>query len=244
MNCEQFVNEAERLFSLNPSVTLPDDNKLHLLYELTEIMLKVNESMNLTTITDHSQIILKHYLDSLTVSAYIPHGASVIDVGCGAGFPSLPLALCREDIRITALDSTAKRTAYVQETAELLGIKNLTTITDRAESLAKKPEHREKYSIAVARAVADLPVLCELCLPFVKTGGAFISMKASKGDEEFERAGNAIKLCGGANPKIVSADITSNGTDYEKRRIIITEKVEKTPKIYPRNFAQISKKPL
>lgn len=244
MNCEQFVNEAKRLFALNPEVALPNDDKLQLLYKLTEIMLKVNESMNLTTITDHSQIILKHYLDSLTVSAYIPQGASIIDVGCGAGFPSLPLALCREDIRITALDSTAKRTAYVQETAALLGIKNLTTITDRAESLAKNPEHREKYSIAVARAVADLPVLCELCLPFVKPGGMFISMKASKGDEEFERAGTAIKLCGGANQRIVSADITANGDDYEKRRIIITEKVEKTPKIYPRNFAQISKKPL
>ena len=241
---EEFLAECKRLFALNPEVALPSDGQMRKLYELTLIMLEVNKQMNLTAVTDYSQIILKHYLDSLSVSKYIPQNATIIDVGCGAGFPSLPLAICRDDLQITALDSTAKRIAYVRNTANELGVDNLTAVAARAEDFAKKNEYREKFDLCIARAVADLPVLCELCLPFVKLGGYFISMKGAKADEELGRAQNAIKLCGGASSDRIESDITPDGTNYEKRRLIITEKVEKTPKIYPRNFAQISKKPL
>ena len=241
---EEFLSECRRAFSFNPDIECPSEEKIAMLYRLTQIMLEVNEHMNLTAITDCSQIILKHYVDSLSVAKYIPQNATVIDVGCGAGFPSLPLAICRPDINITALDSTTKRINYVQNTANLLCLTNLTAVVARAEDYAKKSDRRENFDVAVARAVADLPVLCELCLPFVKIGGIFASMKAAKGDEELESAKRAIKLCGGARSQIIRADLTGDGTNYEKRRLIIIEKAEKTPKNYPRNFAQISKKPL
>ncbi len=129
MTYNEFYAEFERLFALNASVAkMPTEGNIAKLYELTKIMLEVNEQMNLTTITEYSQIILKHYLDSLTVSDYIPEGANVIDVGCGAGFPSLPLAICRDDIKITALDSTAKRIIYIQNTAKKLGLSNLSSV--------------------------------------------------------------------------------------------------------------------
>ncbi len=245
MTYNEFYAECGRLFSINSSaVQMPPEDKILRLYELTEIMLEVNRHMNLTTITEYPQIILKHYLDSLTASAFIPENANIIDVGCGAGFPSLPLAICREDIRITSLDSTAKRITYLQNTADKLGLSNLCAITARAEAWGNDPLHRESYDMAIARAVADLPVLCELCLPLVKTNGTFLAMKAAKGKEEFARAANAIKKCGGTEERIIHADLTADGEVFEKRCLILIKKVAKTPKNYPRNFAQISKKPL
>lgn len=241
---EEFCGECKRIFAMNPEISAPDEEQTAKLYRLTEIMLEVNEHMNLTAITDCSQIILKHYVDSLSVAKYIPENARIIDIGCGAGFPSLPLAICRPDIRIVALDSTAKRINYVQNTANALGLTNLSAIAARAEDKAKDSLYRESFDVAVARAVADLPVLCELCLPFVKVGGHFASMKAARGDEELDNARRAIKTCGGGVVQMIHADLTGDGSNYEKRRLIIIEKVEKTPKNYPRNFAQISKKPL
>ena len=244
MTYEEFLAESRAIFSKNPEIDAPTDEQIAKLYRLTEIMLEVNEHMNLTAITDCSQIILKHYVDSLSVSKYIPQNARIIDIGCGAGFPSIPLAICRPDIRIVALDSTAKRINYVQNTANALGLANLSAIAARAEDKANDPLYRESFDVAVARAVADLPVLCELCLPFVKIGGCFASMKAARGDEELDNARRAIKLCGGGTATTIHADLTGDGSNYEKRRLIIIEKAEKTPKNYPRNFAQISKKPL
>lgn len=244
MTYNEFLTEFKRIFLLNDESLLPTDDKIEKLYDLTEIMLEVNKHMNLTAVTDYSQIILKHYFDCLTILKHLPANVSVIDVGCGAGFPSLPVAICREDIKITALDSTAKRINYIADTANKLGIKNVTAIAARAEELAAKPEYREKFDVVTARAVADLPILCELCLPFVKVSGTFLSMKGAKGEEEFERSRRAISLCGGNDAKILEDKLTQNGDDFEKRCLIIVKKGEKTPKIYPRNFAQISKKPL
>lgn len=245
MTYNEFYAECGRLFSLNSSVAqMPSEDKIAKLYALTEIMLEVNKHMNLTTIIEYPHIILKHYLDSLTISAYIPENAVIIDVGCGAGFPSLPLAICREDVRITALDSTAKRINYIKSVAEKLELSNLTAVTARAEAFGNDPEHRESYDMAVARAVADLPVLAELCLPLVKVGGIFAAMKAAKGEDEFARSASATKKCGGSNGQMIRADITADGSSFEKRCLIMVSKVEKTPNIYPRNFAQISKKPL
>ena len=244
MDKKHFFDECERIFSLNRCVPLPEAETLEKLFSLSEIMLEVNEKMNLTAITDTSGMILKHYLDSLTVSEYIPSGANIIDVGCGAGFPSLPLAIARPDIRITALDSTAKRINYVNGTAKELGLPNLLGITARAEELANDKEYRERYDVATARAVADLQILAELCLPFVKVGGVFAAMKAAKGEEELARSKNAIKTCGGAPAELVSLELTANGSDFEKRSIILSKKVAPTPNNYPRNFGRIQKKPL
>lgn len=244
MTYNEFLNEFKRIFLLNDEELLPSDEKIEKLYELTEIMLEVNKHMNLTAVTDRSQIILKHYFDCLTILKYIPENASIVDVGCGAGFPSLPVAICRKDLKITALDSTAKRINYILDTANKLGVDNITAIAARAEDLAKKEEFREKFDVATARAVADLPVLCELCLPFVKLGGSFLSMKGAKGEDELGRSRKAISACGGDEVRLFEDELTSNGDEFEKRCLIIVKKVEKTPKIYPRNFAQISKKPL
>lgn len=219
------------------------DEKARKLFDLTKIMLEVNKSMNLTAITDEDAIIVKHYADSLTVARYIPQNATVIDVGCGAGFPCLPLAIFREDLKITALDSTAKRIKYIDDTAKKLGISNIITIAARAEELGKENGYRESFDVATARAVAALPILSELCLPFVKVGGIFVSMKASQGSKEAIDAKNAIKMCGGEIKTIDKLALTS-GQMTEERTIISVSKISATHTKYPRHYSQITKKPL
>ena len=218
-------------------------DKTEKLFELTRIMLEVNKVMNLTAITDEDAIIVKHYVDSLTVSSYIPQGATVIDVGCGAGFPCLPLAIFRKDLTITALDSTAKRIKYIDDTAKRLDITNIIPIAARAEELAKQSGYRESFDVATARAVAALPILSELCLPFVKKGGMFVSMKASQGSQEAIDSQNAIKLCGGTVKSVDKLDLISSQTT-EERTIITVSKISQTPQKYPRHYSQITKKPL
>ena len=209
---------------------------------LTERMLDVSQHMNLTTITDTDGIILKHYVDSLLISRLLPENANIIDIGCGAGFPSLPLAIARPDLHVTALDSTSKRISYTRETAELLGVHNLDAVSGRAEDFSRKPEYREKFDIATARAVARLNVLSELCIPFVRVGGQFIAMKAHD-DGEIAEAASAIKKLGGNDADITYSKLISDEQPLS-RTIVRTEKVRRTPDNYPRNFAQIAKKPL
>lgn len=219
------------------------DEKLAGRFEaLTDRMLEVNAHMNLTAITDTDGIIVKHYVDSLAVSEHIPEGSEIIDIGCGAGFPSLPLAIARPDLWITALDSTAKRINYINETAAMLRLGNLTAISARAEELSHDPDYREKYDVAVARAVARLNVLSELCVPYVKKGGIFIAMKAHAADE-VQEAENAISKLGGKTAKVI--DFTLNaGDEHLPRVFVIVSKVKNTPDNYPRNNSQITKKPL
>lgn len=220
-----------------------DDDKIKKLYDLTNIMIEVNTSMNLTAITDEKAIILKHYVDSLTVSKYIPDKATVIDIGCGAGFPCLPLAIFRPDLTITALDSTAKRIKYIENTANKLEISNIRAIAARAEECGKKDGYRESFDVVTARAVAALPVLSELCLPFARIGGKFVSMKASQGEREAIDAKNAIKLCGGEIKSVDKLELLSDNPP-ESRTIISVSKISPTPAKYPRHYSQISKKPL
>lgn len=223
---------------------MPNSEQTEKLFALTEIMLEVNKSMNLTAITEESAVILKHYADSVSISRLIPDGASVIDVGCGAGFPTLPLAIFRPDIVILGLDSTAKRVDYVKSTAAKLGLNNASAIAGRAEELGKSPEYRENFDVATARAVAALPILCEICIPFVKTGGKFVAMKASHGAEESLLAANAITLCGGRLLSQSEIDLTADGSTLEKRLILDILKTSPTPAKYPRHYSRISKKPL
>lgn len=243
MELSRFKEKFISAFEANAISVEITDEKVQKLFELTNIMLEVNKVMNLTAITDEDAIIVKHYADSLTVSKYIPQGAKVIDVGCGAGFPCLPLAIFREDLDITALDSTAKRIRYIQETANKLGISNITAIAARAEELGKQNGYRECFDVATARAVAVLPVLSELCLPFVKVGGKFVSMKAHQGIAEAMEARNAIKICGGSVSSIDELVLVSDQISDE-RTIISIAKTSTTPSKYPRHYSQITKKPL
>lgn len=240
MNKEKFIELCEICFKNNGLAPFCDQNTLFLLYQMIDRMLEVNAAMNLTAITEPNEIILKHLADSLTVAEHLPQNAKILDVGCGGGFPSLPLAIARPDLEITALDSTAKKTAYVAESAKRLSLNNVTTLTGRAEDLAQNPEYREAFDCTVARAVASLPVLSELCLPFIKIGGKMIAMKAKLDESE---ATNAPKLLGASPFERYALTLQFNELT-ETRLILIAEKKKNTPKEYPRAYAQIKKKPL
>ena len=211
-------------------------------YRLTERMLEVNQTMNLTAIKEPRAVILRHYADSLTVEPLLPQNASIVDVGCGAGFPSLPLAICRPDLHVTALDSTEKRVRYVRDTAALLGCGNLSAVAARAED-AGKDRCREQFDICVARAVAALPVLAELCLPLVKVGGKFLAMKARRGEEEWASAAGAVARLGGELIARHAIVLTDDG-EQEERVIFEIKKVKPTPPEFPRAYAKMLKSPL
>ena len=245
LNKDEFFAEYKRIFAANGLDRFASDELAEKFYSLTEFMLAQNAVMNLTAITEPSEVILKHYADSLTAAEHIDEDASVIDVGCGAGFPSLPLAIARPDLKITAMDSTDKRIAYVREAAARLGLTNLTAITARAEDAAHG-ELRARFDYATARAVARLNVLAEYCIPFLKVGGIFLPMKAKSGAEEMEEAKNAFSTL---RAKVIfSREFALSGTksdDAAQTRFIAkVQKQGDTEKIYPRNNSQIKKKPL
>ena len=240
MNCIEFVEKCKNCFEINGLERFCDATTLEKLFRMVENMLVVNASMNLTAITDEEEIIVKHLADSLSAAAYIPQGAKVLDVGCGGGFPSLPLAIARPDLDITALDSTAKKTQYVAFAAVLLGLENLKTLTGRAEDLAQEPECREKFDVAIARAVASLPVLCELCIPFVKIGGQMVAMKAKLDESEATKAPELL----GASSFVRHAFELKSSRETDSRLILVSRKMNPTPRTYPRPYAKIKKQPL
>lgn len=210
---------------------------------LTRLLLQENEKTNLTAITDPADIAYLHYADSLSASAYLPAGAKVIDVGCGGGFPTLPLAIARPDLQMTALDSTAKKLHFVASAAETLGLSNVTVLNARAEEVGQDPAHRGRYDAAVSRAVARMQVLAELCLPLVARGGSLVALKGAAAREELDAAARGIALLGGRIVSMTAVDLGDCGRAASHNVILIT-KTEETPKMYPRNFSQINKKPL
>ncbi len=240
---KDFTSALTKVFSANGLSSYLSLERMKKFYDLTVRMLTENEKYNLTAITDVDKIILNHYADCVAMASRLKKGASIIDVGCGAGFPSLPLAIVRPDLKITAMDSTAKRVNYVAETAAILGLDNLKAVTMRAEDGGKAPEYREKYDYATARAVAEMRVLCELALPFVRVGGQMVAMKGKNAEFELSSARKAIATLGGRNT--VCENITLRGEgETLTHPLIIIDKKEKTPGSFPRPFAQISKKPL
>ena len=231
-------------FERNALLALLTRERADRLYALTLHMLKINESFNLTAIKDIPRIILLHYADSLKGIDTFAEGATVVDIGCGAGFPSLPLALFRPDLRILAVDSTAKRVGYVAETAKMLGLDNLDTLTARAEDLGRNPRYRERFDHATARAVAALPILCELCLPLVRIGGSFAAMKGKNAAEELRAAKHAIQKLGGGTPSLSDTPLwDEEGVEYAHATIVIPKK-EETSALYPRLYTKIAKAPL
>ena len=244
INEQEFKSYLTKTFSVNGLSSYLSLEKVEKFLLLTKIMLEENEKYNLTAITDVKKIILNHYADCVNLASHIKKGASIIDVGCGAGFPTLPLALVRDDIKILAMDSTAKRINYVAETAKALGLSNVTAVTMRAEDGAKLPEYRERFDYATARAVAELRILSELCLPYVKVGGKFLAMKGKNAEFELTSAKRALAMLGGKNPKFENITLKADAQEPLTHPIISIDKCEKTPPAYPRAFAQISKKPL
>ncbi|MBE6700609.1 MAG: 16S rRNA (guanine(527)-N(7))-methyltransferase RsmG [Ruminococcaceae bacterium] len=246
--------------------TLPhlSAEKLNAFLNLAEILVEENKKVNVTSITDPVGIALKHFADSLSileVEEFKRENIKMADIGCGGGFPSIPVKIARDDIDITMIDSTEKKIRYVDSTCKKLGLEGVHPTAARAEEVASKNGiFREKFDVVTARALARLNVLVELCMPFVKVGGTFLSMKASTALEELEEARRAIGQLGGRvkSVKEISFDFSKlDTTDFTpeekaqiedftvaKRYVIIIEKVSHTPDNFPRAYARISKKPL
>ena len=211
-------------------------------FELYASLLKEwNEKMNLTAITDDEGIAVKHFIDCIALIRYCRFSGKekIIDIGTGAGFPGIPLKIMLPEIRLTMLDSLNKRLVFLAEIGRQLGFE-YELIHGRAEEFSIKPEYREKFDIAVSRAVANLPSLCEYCIPYVRTGGYFISMKGPEGLNELAASENALKHLGGRIAETVQADLP----DGSSRCIITIEKSKSTPLQFPRRGKKINKDPL
>jgi len=205
------------------------------------LLLEWNQRVNLTAITQPPEVLEKHFLDSIIPLALhkIPRGAAVIDVGTGAGFPGVPIKIVRPDLRLTLLDSLGKRVRFLTELSQMLGQEN-EIMHARAEEAAHNPDLREAFCVATSRAVAALPALCELCLPFVRPGGVFIALKGPDADTEITAARSAVTILAGSTIEKMSYTLPSFG----ERTVCISEKISHTPTKYPRKPKQMTKAPL
>lgn len=206
------------------------------LLAFSDLLLEKNKVMNLTAVTDPMEVVTRHFLDCAPLASYAA-GKKVVDVGCGAGFPGMPLALLT-DAKVTLLDSLGKRITFLNEVIAALDMKNAQAIHARAEEFG----HREEFDLATSRAVARLNILAELSLPLVKVGGYFIAMKAVGSDEEIEQAKKGIRLLGGQVERVLDYDVPM--TEGRKSRLVIIKKIKGTPQKYPRRFQKISAQPL
>ncbi len=223
-------------------VTVSDDQiqKLDTYYEM---MIETNKSLNLTAITEFDEVIIKHYIDSVTIVRDIDMSGekSVIDVGTGAGFPGMVLKIIFPELNITLFDSLQKRLNFLEEVISALGLKGISTYHGRAEEAGHIASMREQFDICVSRAVANLPVLCELCLPFVKKGGTFVAYKSDKGSSEVEASTHALSVL---NASVVKEDEFTLPDSDMVRDLVIISKDGSCPKTYPRKPGTPSKKPL
>ena len=228
------------------SITLSGEQKQQFL-TYYEYLVEKNKVMNLTAITEHEEVITKHFLDSLAVvktSCFKPEklaGKRLIDIGTGAGFPGIPLKIAFPELEILLLDSLNKRINFLNEVTEMLGLTKINTVHGRAEDYAKQKGYRESFDFCVSRAVANLSTLSEYCIPFVKQGGCFISYKSGSVDQELIQAEKAVKILGGQREEVVRFSLADTDMD---RSFVVIRKAKPTPKKYPRKAGLPSKEPL
>ena len=231
------------LEELNITISKEQEEKLFIYYDM---LIEKNKVMNLTAITELEEVVVKHFLDSLSVIKAIEgrilnSNIKVIDVGTGAGFPGIPLKIVFPELDITLLDSLNKRLVFLNEVIDELDLHNISTVHGRCEDIGRDIKYREKYNLCVSRAVANLSTLSELCIPFVKTGGLFVSYKAGDSDEEIKNAEFAVSKLGGKIKDIVKFNLPNSDLG---RTFVIIEKSKETPKGYPRKAGTPLKEPL
>lgn len=239
MDFDSFKKEMNiNLMALNLKL---DDSQIKNFYDFMNLLIEKNKVMNLTGITEPKEVILKHFIDSLTVLKYINENDNIIDVGTGAGFPGIPLKIAENSLEITLLDSLNKRINFLNEVIEKINLNKVKTIHGRAEDFGQDFKYREKYDVAVSRAVAPLNVLLEYMLPFVKVGGKCICMKGSNCDEEIENSRKAIEILGGKIEEIKKFNLPNSDNN---RTIFIIKKIQKMSRQYPRKAGIPTKNPL
>jgi 16S rRNA (guanine527-N7)-methyltransferase len=221
-----------------PQITEKKQNQF---YDYMNMLIEWNKKINLTAITEPNQIILKHFVDSMTILNEINDNSKIIDVGTGAGFPGIPLKIINDKLEIVLLDSLNKRINFLNEVIQKLKLENINSIHFRVEEVGQNMKYREKFDVATSRAVASLNILVEYMLPLIKVGGICICMKGSEIEPEVQDSKKAIGILGGKIEKIKSFNLAN--TDI-KRNIVIIKKIKETPKKYPRKAGMPSKEPI
>ncbi len=252
MTSQEFNQICTKSFQENGLSAYATPEYLEKFHALTEFMLESNKKMNLTALRDERSVIARHITDCLLAAKHLPkvfpkNSGKLLDVGSGGGMPALPFAIIRPDMTITALDATAKKTAYILSAAEHLGLSNVKILTGRAEELGSDQKYRETFDIVCARAVAELRILMEWCIPFLKNGGIFLSLKGKNGDIELENAKKAIKIlsCRLELDEVCTLiEEENNEVLTNDRHNFVFKKTKCTDKTYPRRNAQITKNPL
>ena len=243
MSKTEFFDLCKRSFCENGLERCLSDDTLNKLFSLCEIFLETNKKMNLSAIRDEKLVVSRHFADCLLSAGNFPFGTSVLDVGSGGGMPALPLAIARPDLKITALDATRKKTAFIEKAAQLLDLSNISVLTGRAEELARTPL-RESFDCVTARAVAELRTLLEICVPFAKPNGRFVAMKGKNAEVELASAATAMKKMKCSVLPYEKEILRDPDGETSERYTLVFVKNAKTDAIYPRKYAQIVKDPL
>ena len=239
MNPEQFVQElSKRNFKLN-------ENQINQFNQYFTSLIETNKKVNLTRITEKDEVYLKHFWDSITplftFGSVLKAADTLCDVGAGAGFPSIPLKIMLPELKVTIVDSLGKRLNFLQGLITQLNLKNVTLVHGRAEDVGQNKQYREQFDVVTARAVANMAVLSEYCLPLIKESGNFIALKGPKAEDELKSARKALKVLGG---KVIAVKELQLPRSTEERTLILIEKVQATPKKYPRQAGTPHRKPI
>ncbi len=227
-------------YAIELKISLTDE-QIEKFYTYMELLLEWNEKINLTAITKPEEIVLKHFIDSMTIAQYISQGAKVVDVGTGAGFPGIPLKIIRDDLEVTLLDSLNKRVNFLNEVIDRLQLTNMSAVHSRVEEFGKNKNYREKFDVATSRAVANLSTLAEYQIPLVKLDGVCISMKGSDVENELASTENAIILLGGKVERVDQFQLPKSDMN---RSVVVIRKCKSTPAKFPRKPGVPSKEPL